>query len=221
MNNDLVLVSHRLCPYVQRVAIVLQEKELAHERRNIDLARKPQWFLDVSPLGKTPVLIAGGQPIFESTVICEYLEDVFEPRMHPQDALNRAKHRSWMEFGSSVLANVAQLYSAPGATELDLAAETLRRKFEQIERVLDEAPFFGGRRFTMVDAAFGPVFRYFDVIESHIDLGTFRTLERVQAWRRALGQRPSVQGAVAPEYPDLLERFLLAKGSELSRRMAA
>ena len=47
----LTLVSHALCPYVQRVAIVLHEKGLAFERRTIDLARKPDWFLAISPLG--------------------------------------------------------------------------------------------------------------------------------------------------------------------------
>src|SRR5689334_15487891 len=70
----LVLVSHPLCPYVQRAAIVLLEKGVPFERRDVDLARKPAWFLDISPLGKTPVLLAGGEAIFESAVICEYLD---------------------------------------------------------------------------------------------------------------------------------------------------
>ena len=59
----LQLISHRLCPYVQRVAIVLAEKNQFFERINIDLANKPEWFMSISPLGKTPVLLVGGQPI--------------------------------------------------------------------------------------------------------------------------------------------------------------
>jgi glutathione S-transferase len=221
MDSEIVLVSHKLCPYVQRVAIVLQEKGVRHERRYIDLARKPPWFLEISPLGKTPVLLAGEQPIFESAVICEYLDDVFGPRMHPQDALQRAKHRSWIEFASTVLSNIAQLYSAGSPAELELSAETLRRKFEQVERVLGAGPFFDGPSFSIVDAAFAPVFRYFDVIESRMELGTFQGLDHVQEWRQALRMRPSVQNAADAEYPQLLERFLLAKGSELSRRMVS
>lgn len=59
----LTLVSHTLCPYVQRAAIVLLEKGVPFERRWIDLARKPAWFLAVSPLGKTPVLLVSpGRP---------------------------------------------------------------------------------------------------------------------------------------------------------------
>ncbi|MCV4777127.1 glutathione S-transferase N-terminal domain-containing protein, partial [Escherichia coli] len=51
VSAPLVLVSHALCPYVQRAAIVLAEKGVPFERRDIDLANKPSWFLKVSPLG--------------------------------------------------------------------------------------------------------------------------------------------------------------------------
>jgi hypothetical protein len=40
----IVLVSHHLCPYVQRAAIALAEKAVLFERAYIDLADKPAWF---------------------------------------------------------------------------------------------------------------------------------------------------------------------------------
>ena len=90
------LVSHALCPYVQRVAIVMAEKALPFERIDIDLAAKPQWMLDISPTGKTPMLLTGGEALFESAAICEYLDDTAAPRLHPHDPLLRARHRAWM-----------------------------------------------------------------------------------------------------------------------------
>ena len=80
MERALTLISHHLCPYVQRAAIALAEKGIAFERVNIDLAAKPDWFKAVSPLGKVPVLRvsdADGEEasIFESAVILEYLEE--------------------------------------------------------------------------------------------------------------------------------------------------
>jgi glutathione S-transferase len=48
----LTLVSHHLCPYVQRAAIALTEKGVPFERRHVDLSTKPDWFLAISPLGK-------------------------------------------------------------------------------------------------------------------------------------------------------------------------
>src|SRR3954466_14787775 len=94
----LKLISHKLCPYVQRAVIALTEKGLPFERIDIDLANKPDWFLKISPLGKTPVLVVGDKAIFESAVILEYLEEPQPHPLHPAGALTRAEHRGWIEF---------------------------------------------------------------------------------------------------------------------------
>ena len=75
MTPPLKLISHKLCPYVQRAVIALTEKDIEFERIDIDLGNKPEWFLAISPLGKTPVLQVGDVAIFESAVILEYLEE--------------------------------------------------------------------------------------------------------------------------------------------------
>ncbi|MDP3762009.1 MAG: glutathione S-transferase family protein [Ramlibacter sp.] len=218
---DLTLISHHLCPYVQRAAIMLAEKGTPFTRRYVDLSAKPGWFLAISPLGKTPVLVADGEPLFESAVICEYLDDTLAPRLHPADALRRARDRGWMEFGSAILNTIAGFYNAPDAQALEARRGELRDRFRQVEDVLAGAgPYFAGERFGMVDAVFGPVFRYFDVFEQLGEPGPFAGLPRVQAWRLALAGRPSVQAAVAGDYGERLTRFLRDRGSELSRRIA-
>lgn len=219
MNTPLVLVSHALCPYVQRAAIVLHEKGVAFERRDVDLADKPDWFLRVSPLGKTPVLLAGGEAIFESAVICEYLDETTEPRLHPLEPLRRARHRSWMEFGSALLNAIATFYNAPDDMALLRAADDIHRRFRQVEQVLHAPPYFDGERFGIVDAVFAPVFRYLDVFERIGEFGMLAGLARVQAWRAALALRPSVQAAASPRYSELLAEFLARRGSALSLRM--
>lgn len=224
MSPKLTLVSHLLCPYVQRAVIMLTEKQIPFERIDVDLANKPDWFLKISPLGKTPVLLVDGQAIFESSVICEYLDETTEPRMHPADALERARHRAWMEFSSATLNAIGAMYSAPDAQTLDAKVGDLRAKFELLEsnmRPLSATGpyYFAGEAFSVVDAAFAPVFRYFDVFDTIEDFGVFRGTPKVTAWRRALGQRASVQGAVRGDYPALLREFLLRRKSEISRRM--
>src|SRR4029077_19560925 len=101
--TQLTLISHPLCPYVQRMAIALAEKSLPFTRIDIDLAAKPDWFLAISPLGKTPVLRIDDAAIFESAVILEYLEDTRSPPLHPAESLARADHRAWVEVSSSIL----------------------------------------------------------------------------------------------------------------------
>lgn len=219
MPDTFILVSHKLCPYVQRVAIVLSEKGIAFERVDIDLAHKPDWFLKVSPMGKTPMLLVKHQPIFESAVICEYLDETVSPKMHPQNPLERARHRGWMEFGSAVLNAIGGFYNAPDEETLSAKASDIRAKFEQIEVELCTGPYFAGKSFTMVDAVFGPVFRYFDVFEQFEDFGFFACTPRVRAWRAALAARASVQGAAGPDYPASLRAFLLARKSALSNHI--
>jgi glutathione S-transferase len=214
--SALTLISHVLCPYVQRAAIVLKEKDVAFERLDVDLANKPDWFRRLSPLGKTPVLSVGGEAIFESAVICEYLDETQPPRLHPEDALAKARERAWMEFGSAVLGGIAVLYSAGDDAALDKAYAALRGRFEQLEAQLGDGPWFAGKRFGHVDAAFGPVFRYFEVIPP---AGLFDGLPRVQAWREALAGRPSVRDAVPAGYADRLRGFLLERETALSRRL--
>lgn len=205
------LVSHALCPYVQRAAIVLAEKAVPFQRREVDLAAKPDWFLAISPLGKTPVLLVDETPLFESAVICEYLEDTLAPRLHPADALQRARHRGWMEFGSVLLAAMAAFYSAPDETQLRSRADTIQGRLAQLEAALGAGPYFAGPDFSLVDAVFGPVLRYFPVIDSIRGFRWFEGLPKVAAWAAHLAARPSVAAAVAPDYPQRLRAFLLER----------
>lgn len=219
MPNSLTLISHALCPYVQRAAIVLAEKNVSFERITIDLADKPDWFSHVSPLGKVPLLKLGeDRYLFESAPIVEFLDETEPGRLHPEDATERARHRAYIEFASQILNGIGALYSAKDATGFHAACEALRTKFSHLDGTVDAGgPFFSGPSFSLVDAAFGPVFRYFDVFEEFTDLGVFQGLDRVQAWRRQLAQRPSVAGAVSPDYPALLKAFLRKRNSWMSQ----
>ena len=219
MNTDLLLVSHALCPYVQRAAIVLAEKAIPFERRDVDLSRKPDWFLALSPLGKTPLLLVEGEAIFESAVICEFLDETRAPRLHPKDAIARARHRAWVEFASSLLSSIGAFYSAADESALDARAAEIRGRLAQVEAELGEGPWFGGERFGLVDAAFAPVFRYFDVFERIHPFGFFEGLSGVTAWRGRLAARPSVREAVSADYPDRLLAFLVGRRSALARRI--
>lgn len=213
------LMSHVLCPYVQRAAISLTEKDVAFERTDIDLANKPAWFLAISPLGKTPVLSVGQQSVFESAAILEYLEETQPKPLHPADPMTRAQHRGWIEFGSSVLNDIAGFYAAVDADVFAARITSLSAKFARLEAQLIDGPYFAGSKFSLVDAVFGPVFRYFDTFDTIADFGILTGKPKVQAWRAALAVRPSVRDAVQPNYPDLLGIFLLNRKSHLSALM--
>lgn len=212
----LQLISHTLCPYVQRAVIALTEKGVEFDRTYIDLSDKPAWFLDISPLGKTPVLVVDKVPIFESAVILEYLEETQPNPLHPEYTLARAGQRAWMEFGSAVLNDIAGFYSAKDASAFDEKVLALRAKFVRLEAELGVGPYFDGDGFSLVDVVFGPVFRYFDTFDEIGDFGIFTGLGRVQAWRKELACRPSVRTAVTADYPALLSDFIQRRNSHLA-----
>ena len=226
MAARLKLISHKLCPYVQRAVIALTEKGVPFERIDIDLASKPDWFLKLSPLGKVPVLVVTGDDgkevaLFESNVICEYIEDTLAgARLHPRDALDRAQHRAWMEFGSTILSELWGLETTGDPAVFEGKRQAIAAKFARVEDTLGAGPFFAGKDFSLVDAVFAPIFRYFDVFDRLIDLSVFADTPKVRAWRKALAQRPSVRTAVSPDYPQLLHAFLVRHDAHMLKLAA-
>jgi glutathione S-transferase len=216
MAAPLKLISHKLCPYVQRAVIALIEKGVGYERIDIDLANKPDWFLALSPLGKTPVLQVGDSAIFESAVILEFLEETEPKPLHPADALTRAEHRGWIEFGSSVLNDIAGFYAAPDEATFKAKSSQLEQRFARLETRVVALPWFDGDRFSLVDAVFGPVFRYFDVFDEIADFGILTGKPKLALWRQSLAARPSVRSAVGIDYPALLHAFIARRNSWLS-----
>jgi glutathione S-transferase len=220
MAAPLKLISHKLCPYVQRAVIALTEKGVAFERIDVDLANKPDWFLAISPLGRTPVLLVGDTAIFESAVILEYLEETQPKPLHPVDPLRRAEHRAWIEFGSAVLNDIAGFYGAPNDVAFQSKTVQLEQRFARLEARVAASPWFDGQDFSLVDAVFGPVFRYFDVFDEIGDFGILAKKPKLAQWRKSLGVRPSVRAAVSVEYPALLRDFLKRRNSWISRLQA-
>ena len=159
------------------------------------------------------------ETIFESAVILEFLEETEASPLHPADPLIRARHRAWVEFGSAILNAIGRFYSAADEAAFVKESRSLSEMFERVEAELatrSSGPWFGGERFSVVDAVYGPVFRYFDTFDRIGDFDILDGKPLVRAWRVSLSERKSVKEAVVANYPQRLHAFLLAKGSYLS-----
>lgn len=219
---DLTLISHPLCPFVQRSAIVLLEKNVPFERINVDLSAKPDWFLALSPTGKVPLLKirqANGEDaiIFESMVICEYLNETQDgTSMYADDALVRAKQRAWIEFATAMLRNAWQFLNATDQGVAESKRVVFREQLERIEIELNSGPYFSGAEFGMVDAVYAPIFRYFSVIDASVSEPIFEGLPRVSAWKASLAERESVKAAVPADYAERFQNHLLQHSAILA-----
>ena len=225
--HTLTLVSHFLCPYVQRAAIALHEKGVPFERIYVDLTAKPDWFLAISPFGRVPLLKVvrhdGTEAVlFESSVISEFIEETQPgPALHPVDSVERALHRAWMEFGSSLLADLYVLQIAKDGETFDATVKALAEKTPRVLAVLSPTgPFFAGDAFSLVDAVFAPVFRIAAAISTIAGVELFPASPRLTAWRDALLARPSVVAAVPVDYLERMEDFLRSQRGYLLAKAA-
>lgn len=215
------LISHRICPFVQRARIVLAERDIPHELMFIDLADPPDWFHEISPTGKVPVLCVEGRPLFESTAIIEFLNDISGGTLHPEDPYERARNRAYVELASATQMTIGALRAAQDEDAFEMHVATLRRRFKSLEKELSSGPFFNGDSFALVDAAFAPVFRYLSVVDHGDTLGLFDGLAKVSRWREALAARPSVKSAVVEDYAQRLYAFVTSKESVLGERLTS
>ena len=161
-DKTLHLISFDICPFVERSRIVLEEKGLDYELTFINLSDKPDWFLDISPRGKVPVLQVDGRPIFESAVINEYLEEAFpEPSLFPDDPVSKAQARAWIVYANDVVMAPFAILTYSAETEEAIASgrHALREAFEKLDAGLAErgTEYFLGDEFGLVDAIYAPI----------------------------------------------------------------
>ncbi|MCE5393158.1 MAG: glutathione S-transferase family protein [Acidithiobacillus sp.] len=214
----LELISFPLCPFVQRSVITLLHKEVPFTLTHIDLAHKPQWFMDISPLGKVPCLrIDEGTVLFESQVINEYVDEVCPPPLHPQDPLERARHRAWITLGSEALSDQFQMMIAQGEEHFTAAHRQLFDKLGHLEAAYGRGPFFAGEKFSLVDAALAPLFMRMEILHSLRPFPRWEALASLRRWTAVLMELPEVAGSVTANFVELLQSYLSEKGSLLLR----
>lgn len=85
------------CPFVQRVWITLEEKRIPYQYIEINPYHKGPELLRANPRGLVPTLeVAPGKALYESTVLCEYLEEHY-PEHEPN-----SKYSSLDMFGGGL-----------------------------------------------------------------------------------------------------------------------
>ena len=100
---SLVLYHHDKSTCSQKVRICLAEKGVEWENRLVDLSNAENLtpeYLAINPNGVVPAFVHNGRPIIESTVMCEYVDEVWpdEPKLSPEDPAERADMRAWLRF---------------------------------------------------------------------------------------------------------------------------
>ncbi|MGB1255193.1 MAG: glutathione S-transferase family protein [Thiolinea sp.] len=208
VNPQLELISFKVCPFVQRSTIALNEKQVDYKLTHIMPGDEPDWFKEVSPLGKVPVLLVDGKPVFESAVIMEYLDETRAPQLHPDDPLQKALHRSWVEFCSELLGAQYRMVVAADQQKFEQNLAQIKQGLERVNGVLaKEEPFFAGSQFSLIDSAYAPLFMRMEILERVFGID-FGKSERVQAWQDGLLAKESVKTSVVDNFEEVFMMFV-------------
>jgi len=199
------LISSLTCPWVQRAAIVLRAKGIEYEVTHINLQDKPDWFLEISPHGKVPVLVVDERPLFESNAIAEFLDEVAEPRLHPSDPIKRARNRAWTDFIPTFSPGLSGIYYTKTEEEMKEGLKAAPVAVAKLEKAIAEergndGPYFNGASFSMVDAAYAPFLQRFALVERKLQSGLLKDFPLFQAWSDALLASDVVTGSVVPTF---------------------
>jgi len=193
----LELITAEVCPFAQRSHMALLEKGLEFERREVDLRNKPKWFEEVSPYSKVPVLRDGDVRVYESTIINEYLEEVFpQPHLMPTDPGARANARIWIDFDNvkfiPTFYRILLAQDGPRRREL---AETLVDHMTFLEKEgfakASQGPYWFGPDISLVDLAFYPHFERFPAMTEYRGVEIPESCGQLKAWIEVMAERPS------------------------------
>jgi len=199
VDDSLTIYGIAACPYAQRTQILLHMKRLPLESIEIDLTkpRTPE-FLALNPAGKVPVLIHRGRALNESSVINEYLEEVFPaPPAFPADPYWKAQARILIDYcNSRFTTNHYRVLMEQDPARREKVEATFIKDWEWLESFLrrmgsKEGYAFG--EFGMADLTYAPFFERAVLNEYFWGFAAPAHLTRVASWREAVAAHPSVR----------------------------
>jgi glutathione S-transferase len=216
MVDKIKLVTSKFSPYGHRVEMVLIEKNIPYEKKEIDLSAKPDWFVKDAPLSKAPLLYADDKPLFESLAICEFLEESFPNHaLHSKDPYLKAWHRGWMEFSSGILAGTFGMIFSQNQEEFDIKKAETSAKLAILEKHMKFHPYFDGENFSLVDICLATAFKPLIFIDTKFTLEIFDIYKNVATYAEGVVTRGSLHKALPSDYEEIFKSFLERKKSHL------
>ncbi|RPB02647.1 thioredoxin-like protein [Choiromyces venosus 120613-1] len=200
--EELVLYGSWFCPFVQRVWILLELKQVPYQYVEVNPFQKPASLLAINPRGLVPALMHKSKPLYDSAIICEFLEEAFpSPALLPKDAYDRAYARLWIDYVSSRIIPALHRYlQFLPVTDVEGLEEKRRefldtlKEFTKAMRPAKEGGFFlGGGEVGLVDVIAAPWIQRLWVLDEYKgpfsipeEDGEGGVWERWRAWVKSL-----------------------------------
>ena len=213
--REILFYANKICPYCQRVQIIMDDAGITYDRTEVDFTVNPLWLENITPIGKIPVLVDGEYVIFGSGVILEYLNELCGNSYLPQSLKERAVVRSWCTVVDRLHDDVRAYFSAKTESEFDAAWQ---RVCERLRRLVEssESHAFYGENITILGAYFSPLFVLLQTL-SECARDFFPPASSTAQLSHRLLNNPAVILTNDVYYRSRLLRFLLSADSHFAR----
>jgi glutathione S-transferase len=194
------LVGSLTSPYVRKVRVILAEKGIAY-----DFVEESAWSPTTTvprynPLNKVPALVLDdGDSLYDSVVICEYLDAISGNTLIPGDARQRATVRRGEALGDGIADAGITVFLERKRDASRQDAATIARQLDKVDagieaiaRQLGGGPFLGGQNMNLADIACGCALFW---VEFRMPELAWRNAKAgLRAWAERLEMRPAFAG---------------------------
>jgi len=154
----MVLYSGTTCPFSQRCRLVLFEKGMDFEIRDVDLFNKPEDIAVMNPYGQVPILVERDLILYESNIINEYIDERFpHPQLMPADPVMRARARLFLHRFEKELFIHIEALEGNNQKQAEKARSLVRDSLLQITPVFAKHKHMLGDDYSMLDVAITPL----------------------------------------------------------------
>ena len=195
----MVLYSGTTCPFSQRCRLVLFEKGMDFEIRDVDLFNKPEDISTMNPYGQVPILVERELVLYESNIINEYIDERFpHPQLMPADPLMRARARLMLfNFEKELFVHVYSLEnekSRSAEKSHEKARNEIRDRLTTLAPLFIKNKYMLGVEFSMLDVAIAPLLWRLD----HYGVELSKTAAPLMKYAERIFSRPAYIEALTP-----------------------
>jgi RNA polymerase-associated protein len=195
----MVLYSGTTCPFSQRCRLVLFEKGMDFEVRDVDLFNKPEDISTMNPYGQVPILVERELILYESNIINEYIDERFpHPQLMPADPLMRARARLMLfNFEKELFVHVNTLENERSKVvdkSHDKARAEIRDRLTTLAPLFLKNKYMLGDEFSMLDVAIAPLLWRLD----HYGIELSKTAAPLMKYAERIFSRPAYIEALTP-----------------------
>ncbi len=195
----MVLYSGTTCPFSQRCRLVLFEKGMDFEVRDVDLFNKPEDISTMNPYGQVPILVERDLILYESNIINEYIDERFpHPQLMPADPLMRSRARLMLfNFEKELFTHVHVLESEKakvGDRSQERARNEIRDRLTTLAPLFLKNKYMLGEEFSMLDVAVAPLLWRLD----HYGIEFSKTAAPLMKYAERIFSRPAYIEALTP-----------------------